>query len=133
VATDSDLPTPHTGAAAGSANTATVKIDPTPPTISISAPADGASYLQHTSVTASYSCADEAGGSGLASCLGTVATGAKLDTSTPGTHAFTVTAADHAGNVAGRTVHYNVRACTLTLPLGLPLPIDLGLISICIV
>jgi hypothetical protein len=73
-------------------------------------------------------------GSGLGTCTGTVANGAKIDTETPGTHTFTVNAADHAGNAATKTVHYTVKACTLTLPLGLGgLPIDLGLLSICIV
>ena len=46
---------------------------------------------------ADYACADE-GGSGLASCTGDVPDGDALDTSTPGTHDFTVVARDGAGN-----------------------------------
>ena len=60
------------------------------------------------SVTAGYSCADEAGGSGRASCVGSVPNGSRIDTSTVGEHSFTVTATDNAGNTKTLTVHYTV-------------------------
>ena len=62
-----------------------------------------------------YTCADEAGGSGLASCTGTVdgvpvADGGSLPTGGLGTHALTVVATDHAGNTATATTGYTVLA-----------------------
>ena len=83
-------------------------VDVTAPTISITSPADGESIAQNAVVAAGYSCADEAGGSGLASCVGTVAAGGNLDTASLGTHDFTVDASDNAGNPSTRTVHYHV-------------------------
>jgi hypothetical protein len=58
-------------------------------------------------VTADFDCADE-GGSGLASCVGPVADGAAIDTSTTGEHRFTVTATDGEGNDAATTHTYTV-------------------------
>ena len=58
-------------------------------------------------VLADYDCADEAGGSGLATCAGPVADGAPIDTSL-GTHTFTVNATDVAGNPGGATATYLV-------------------------
>jgi YVTN family beta-propeller protein len=77
------------------------------PTIDLRTPADGAQYDFGAVVPADYSCADE-GGSGLQSCEGSVASGAALDTSAAGTHAFTVTASDGAGNAATVTHTYTV-------------------------
>lgn len=82
--------------------------DASAPTIALATPADGASYLLGSVVLADYDCADEAGGSGLASCVGTLADGAALDTATVGTGSFTVDAEDHAGNTASLTHHYSV-------------------------
>jgi hypothetical protein len=82
--------------------------DTTPPTIMINSPADGAVYLLNQTVSADYSCTDETGGSGLASCVGSVANGSAIDTTTVGAHAFTVNAADNVGNASSLTVHYTV-------------------------
>jgi YVTN family beta-propeller protein len=82
--------------------------DGTPPAIDLRAPADGAQYDFGAVVAADYSCADEDGGSGLASCEGDVASGAALDTTTAGPHTFTVTARDAAGNIAKVTHTYTV-------------------------
>jgi hypothetical protein len=82
--------------------------DTTAPTITISSPADGAVYLLGQSVTASYTCQDEQDGSGLASCAGTVASGASIDTASVGSHSFSVQAADNAGNSASKSVTYQV-------------------------
>lgn len=84
--------------------------DVTPPTIDIVTPADGAVYTVDQVVNASYTCSDEAGGSGIASCVGTLDNGDMIDTSTPGSFSFTVTATDNAGNTTTKTVHYTVRA-----------------------
>ena len=49
-------------------------------------------------VNSSYGCTDEVGGSGLASCVGDVANGTAIDTSSLGGNTFTVTGTDNAGN-----------------------------------
>ena len=82
--------------------------DTTAPAVTISAPLDGATFIKGQAVAAGYSCQDEAGGSGLASCTGTVANGALIDTSTVGSHTFAVTGADIAGNSATATSTYKV-------------------------
>jgi hypothetical protein len=89
--------------------------DVTPPSITIASPVDGVAVLGVTGITArdamtaSFTCADEAGGSGLASCVGSVPNGSALDLS-PGVHSVTVTAADNDGNVASVTHSYIVFA-----------------------
>ncbi|MET0614520.1 MAG: PxKF domain-containing protein [Thermoleophilaceae bacterium] len=83
-------------------------VDVTAPTISLATPSQGAVYDLGQQVAASYSCADEEGGSGLASCTGTVANGAGVDTSSVGEKSFTVNATDNAGNPASQTVTYRV-------------------------
>ena len=84
-------------------------VDSTPPTITLTTPAEGAVYLLNQKVTAAYGCSDPAGGSGLASCNGTVANGAPVDTSTVGDKVFTVSARDNAGNESSLTRAYSVR------------------------
>jgi hypothetical protein len=83
-------------------------VDETAPTISIDSPSDGAAYELGEDVAANYSCADEPGGSGLATCEGTVAHGASVDTGSVGEKSFTVDATDAAGNSASKTVTYTV-------------------------
>jgi hypothetical protein len=82
--------------------------DSTDPTVTFTRPADGATYVLSDSVTADYACADEEGGSGLASCVGTVANGAPIDTASVGDKTFTVTARDNDGNETTVTHHYSV-------------------------
>jgi hypothetical protein len=84
--------------------------DLTPPAISIATPAAQAVYPVGAHVVASYACADQAGGSGLAECQGPVASGSAIDTAAPGPHAFVVSAVDNAGNASSRTVDYTVAA-----------------------
>lgn len=81
---------------------------PNAPTIT--APANGAQLATGQLVDASYSCQDPVGGIGIASCLGPVTTGSPLDTSTPGTHSFTVTATDVNGLTTAATSTYTVVA-----------------------
>lgn len=85
-----------------------VEIDAVAPTITIAAPLDGATYTEGAPVRADYACSDEAGGAGLASCSGPVASGALLDTAAAGVQQFTVSARDAAGNSATRTITYTV-------------------------
>ena len=85
---------------------ATFLLDLTAPTVIITRPASGASYLQNSDVFASYSCSD----AHIQSCVGTVAVGNRIPTATTGTKSFTVTATDRAGNVESKTVSYTVVA-----------------------
>jgi len=65
-----------------------------PPTASITAPANGATYAQGQVVNSSFSCSEGAGGPAIKSCLdqNENPAGTASDTSTPGQHTFTVTA-----------------------------------------
>lgn len=67
---------------------------------------DGATYVEGEVPAAAYGCSD-AGGSNLAACTGTVASGAPLAGS-PGRHVLQVTATDGAGNSTTRQVRYTV-------------------------
>lgn len=99
----------------------TTKIDTVQPEISLVAPVDGGSYVLGSSLTASYDCSDET--SGLASCMGSIADGGALDTSTVGPHAFVVKADDNAGNPRETSASYTVVYATagLTGPVnGMP-------------
>ncbi|MDW5595571.1 hypothetical protein VSS74_14570, partial [Conexibacter stalactiti] len=87
-----------------------VEIERVAPTIAIAAPIDGAVYSVGAAVRADYACADEAGGAGIASCAGPVASGAPLDTASAGVKEFTVSTRDAAGNTATKTVRYTVEA-----------------------
>lgn len=80
----------------------------TKPTVTITTPVDGADYTRGAAVVADFACADEPGGSGIASCQGTVTDGSPIDTSSLRDHEFTVTATDAAGNVTTQTVTYGV-------------------------
>ena len=73
------------------------------PTISINAPADGASYLLNTYVPAAFSCSDGSG-SGVFSCTST----GYVDTYSLGQHTFTVDTTDYAGNSRSTSVTFDV-------------------------
>ena len=82
--------------------------DTTNPVISLTTPTTGTPAFElNQVVAASFSCTD-AGGSGLASCVGTVANGASINTSTLGAKTFTVNASDGAGNTATLVRNYTV-------------------------
>ncbi|MCA1625403.1 MAG: DNA/RNA non-specific endonuclease [Acidobacteria bacterium] len=80
-------------------------LDTTAPTITIASPT-AVNYLLNQNVLANYSCSDT--GSGVASCIGTVANGAAIDTTTTGTKTFSVMATDNAGNTKTQTVTYTI-------------------------
>jgi Arylsulfotransferase (ASST) len=74
------------------------------PAVAVAVPADGATYVEGATVTSSYDCSDR-GGSSLQSC-----TASPVDTTTPGAHTMTVSAADGAGGTTTVTRHYTVVA-----------------------
>jgi hypothetical protein len=81
------------------------------PVAQISAPAGGAVYAAGQSVPTSFGCADAAAAPGVASC--TDANGASggagmLDTSTTGSHIYTVTATSKDGQTSTATGSYSV-------------------------
>jgi Tol biopolymer transport system component len=88
--------------------------DVTPPVITIDSPRDGAQFALGQVVTAAYGCNDAE--SWVRTCVGTVSYGAALDTGSPGTKSFTVTATDIAGNTATLTHAYTVVAPDVTPP-----------------
>ncbi|MCX5129942.1 IPT/TIG domain-containing protein [Streptomyces sp. NBC_00193] len=94
--------------------TITVRLDTAGPTITIVRPAG--TYLYRQPVTASYSCTDAT--SGVASCVGAVPNGSPINTTTLGSHTFTVNATDNATNPSTKSVTYNVayRICLLYDP-----------------
>src|SRR4051812_38605682 len=79
--------------------------DSTPPVISIVSPLETV-YARGQVVNADYSCTDA--DSGIATCAGPVPNGSAIDTSTLGSHTFTVTAKDVAGNPASASRTYKI-------------------------
>jgi hypothetical protein len=84
----------------------TVKVDTVAPKAAIAKPVNGATYALNKVVLASYTCSDAI--SGVNSCVGTVAEGAPINTSTPGVQTFSVVASDNAGNTSTRSITYTV-------------------------
>ncbi len=118
--TSASTPSRQVCDAAGNCRTAGpytgLDVDKKAPTISLSSPVAG-TYTLKQSVPASYSCTD--GGSGVASCVGTAASGAPIDTASVGSKTFNVNAADNVGNTAGpASVSYSVTygVCQSTIP-----------------
>ncbi len=84
--------------------------------IAIARPIAGTTYAYGQAVAASYSCTSSAGL--LQACVGPVASGANLNTSSLGPHEFDVTATNTLGNTSSTTVWYTVTnsAPTFTAP-----------------
>ena len=78
------------------------------PTVSIATPVSGASYARGRLVRASYRCSEGAGGPGIGSCSGTVASGSPIDTARVGLHRFSVTATSRDAQTTLVTVSYRV-------------------------
>jgi hypothetical protein len=85
-----------------------VTITYTQPDIAVQVPATGATYGVGSSVAADFSCA--AGGAAVSTCVGSVADGAPIDTSSLGPKSFTVIATDANGDQQTSTVNYRVIA-----------------------
>jgi hypothetical protein len=82
-----------------------IKRDATLPSIGIAHP-QTQSYRQGQTVAIEFNCSDAT--AGIATCTANQA--GNLNTSTPGTFSFVVTAVDHAGNISQSSVSYTVRA-----------------------
>ena len=86
-------------------------LDQTAPTVTVNIP-EGAVYTQGRPVPLTFSCADDPGGSGIASCVGSTPSGSNLPTGTAGMQVLTITATDNVGNVFVKTVNYRVLDAT---------------------
>ena len=78
------------------------------PSVQISSPQNGATYVLGQVVNSGFGCLEGAGGPGLASCTGTTAVGDPIDTSSVGAHTFTATAVSGDGQRTSQTVTYTV-------------------------
>jgi len=87
--------------------TLTVKIDTTPPSISITSPTNGATYTINQPVAASYRCTDPES-SPAPSCTGPVASGSNIDAASVGGKVFAVNSTDTAGLSSTQSVSYSV-------------------------
>jgi HYR domain len=85
--------------------------DTSAPIITLSSPVTGQRVPKGATLGAAFTCTD--GGVGEEGCVGTSAAGAGVDTSTLGTHTFTVTSWDFNGNASSTTVSYVVVAAAL--------------------
>ncbi len=102
----------------GTSDARSVAVDAGPlPSATISTPENGATYPQGKSIAASYSCTAPAPAT-VTDCSGTVPNGAPLDTTTVGSHRFSVRVAD-SDNVAGTfSVTYYVASSTAPGPVA---------------
>jgi hypothetical protein len=101
-------------------NTGTLTVlDQVAPSIRISTPQNGARFTFGQAVAADYGCADQTNASGVSTCSGPVANGARVDTGSLGSKLFTVNTSDHAGNATAATNTYTVKprpAPAVTMP-----------------
>ncbi len=86
----------------GTTDFATIPIDTLPP--DVTSPIDGATFATGAFVPVSFTCLDA--GSGIESCVGSLAPGDPLPTQSAGS--FTVTATDRTGKVTVATISWTV-------------------------
>ncbi|MGH2859358.1 MAG: beta strand repeat-containing protein, partial [Solirubrobacteraceae bacterium] len=98
---------------ASSAASAPFTLRSGPPVATIATPASGGTYTVGQTVATSFECADASGGTGIASCAdsnGASGDAGRLDTSKPGTFAYTATATSSDGESASASIDYTVVA-----------------------
>jgi hypothetical protein len=88
-------------AANGSTASLGIPIDAHPPSVTITTPANGSNYFRGQVVASSFSCSSAVS---IRSCSGP----ATVDTSSPGSKTFTVTATDYFGRTSTASTTYNV-------------------------
>ena len=92
-------------------NTATITVaDQVAPSIRISTPQNGSRFTFGQAIAADYGCSDQTNASGVQSCSGPVANGARIDTGSLGRKLFTVNSSDNAGNSGGGDEHVHDQA-----------------------
>jgi hypothetical protein len=94
-----------TSAAGTSSNTITVRVDSTPPSVTINGPANNATYTLGSQPAPTCSASDSGGSGLMAPCAGTLAGGRPNGV---GTYTYSVTVRDNAGNTTTRVAAYGV-------------------------
>ena len=96
-------------------------LDKTAPSISLTRPVDGSTYIQGSGTTCTWTSTDALSGTStdIATLDGSaIAKNSRLDTLASGAHTFVVTAVDAAGNQSSVTAQYTLIGLTVTYPAG---------------